>query len=157
MWTDLRGKLPGSETYARRELSEVRYLVIHHSGVDVDSSALQIAEWHVLAPEAGLFWPGIGYHYLVHWDGSIDYVGDLTTVRYNVAGRNRECVGICLPGDFNKRPPAAAQLAGTRRLILYLVTIFPTAQVVGHGDIALPGHETSCCGQTRRQWLPDLA
>ncbi len=156
LWRDLRWQLVGSESYAKRALKDIRYIVIHHSAVDVDNAALEIAEWHVLAPEAGLFWPGIGYHFVVHWDGSIDYVGDVATVRYNVAGRNREVLGICLPGNFMKRWPSRTQLDGTRRLVGALNVLLPWAEVGAHKELALPGHETSCPGATWEQWRAEV-
>jgi N-acetylmuramoyl-L-alanine amidase len=142
--------LVGAEDYAQRPLSDVHYLVIHHSAVDADTDALAIARYHVINNG----WPGIGYHFVIHWDGQVDYVGDLKTIRYNVASRNREVVGICLEGNFMTQRPKDAQLESARKLVEYLRTIFPAAAVVGHRDIAVPGWETSCPGDTYKDWLP---
>jgi len=140
--------LAGTEKYDRRALSDVRYIVLHHSGVAGDQSAATIANYHVQSNG----WPGIGYHYLVHPDGLIEYVGDVLTVRYNVASRNKECIGVCLPGDFTSIPPTDQQLAAARALVRFLQGVVPAASVVGHGDIALPGWETSCPGATWPGW-----
>jgi len=147
-WRDLRGQLPGSETYQRRKLTDVRYLVIHHTAVDVDNTAEEIARYHVQQ----LGWPGIGYHFVVHPDGGIDYVGDIGTVRYNVAKRNQECIGICLTGDFSNHWPSEEQLRSARSVIHAMRLFVPTASVVGHRDIAVPGWETSCPGETWHEW-----
>jgi len=130
----------------------VRYRVIHHSGADVDNTALQVARYHV----DNLHWPGIGYHFLVHWDGSIDYVGDLMTSRANVYGLNPQCIGICLLGNFTKYMPRAPQLLSARLLLTYLTDLTPQAETVGHRDIALPGHETACPGDTWLLWKYEL-
>lgn len=120
----------------------MRYLVIHHSATAGDCSAQAVADWHV--NHNG--WPGIGYHYLVHPDGQIDYAGDIGTERYNVAGRNHECIGICLAGTFDKRWPTNEQLRAARGVVHAMRLFVPSAAVVGHRDIALPGYETECPG-----------
>jgi len=145
---DLRWRLVGSETYKVRPLSGVNYLVVHHSAVDVDSSALSIAQYHVNT----LGWPGAGYHFRIGWDGAIDYMGDISLSRYNVARRNDEVIGICLPGDWTAKEPPIATLLATRRLLAWLKTVVPQAQIVGHKDIALPGYETACPGDLWPGW-----
>jgi len=150
---DIREKLPRRGAYARRELSRISYLVVHHSAVDVDSTAYSIAAYHVRS----LDWPGIGYHFLVHWDGSTEYVGDIGRARYNVASRNHEVVGICLPGDFTRREPAAAQLESARLLLTNIqFALGWFVPIVGHKDIALPGYGTACPGDTWDTWKPAL-
>lgn len=148
---DLRGTLPGNEAYAARPLSDLgpegplKYLVVHHTGVAGDSTAKAIARYHT----AGLGWPGIGYHFLVHQDGSIVYVGDILSIRYNVARRNHEVLGVCLPGDFTHRPPGPAQLRSARVLLANLQFALGWAvPIAGHREIALPGFATSCPGDT---------
>lgn len=113
---------------------------------------MEIADWHV----KHLGWPGIGYHFVVHWDGSIDYVGDMATTRYNVAGRNHEVLGICLPGNFMQRWPSRAQLDGTYRLVSGLKVMLPWAEVRAHKELALAGYETSCCGDTWERWRAEV-
>ena len=155
---DLRGKLGGTERYDVRPLSAVRYVVVHHSGVAGDCSAEAIAAWHV----GHYGWPGIGYHFLIHEDGSIDYVGDLATVRYNVAGRNRDVVGICIPGDFTRQAPNELQLGAARNLVKVLRPLLDPdetgrVRLVGHRDVALPGYGTNCPGETWREWIGTIA
>ena len=146
-WTrDLRAKLNG--TYEPRPLSGVRYLVIHHSAVAVDSTAESIADYHVRS----LGWPGIGYHFVVHWDGSADYCGDISLLRYNVAARNGEAVGICIPGDWTSKMPPDLALSATRRLVAWLRDQLPgSVEVVGHREIATAS-PTACPGATWPSW-----
>lgn len=98
---DLRGQLCGMETHERRELSDLgpdgplEWLAVHHmAGAERDFSALEIARYHVHT----LGWPGIGYHFLVHVSGRVDYVGDIFTIRHNVARQNHQGIGLCRPG-----------------------------------------------------------
>ncbi len=82
----------------------------------------------------------------------MEYVGDMRQVRYNVASRNREVVGICLTGDFSATWPSTLQLAAASELVEYLLGILPGRQVVGHRDIALAAYATSCPGDTWTDW-----
>ena len=111
----------------------------------MDSSAEQIARYHI-----GLGWPGCGYHFVVRWDGTIEQANDLAYMSYNVASRNREVAGICLPGDYTHKIPRQLQLEAAIKLVKWLLKAsLPGRKVVGHRDIALPGHETECPGN---QW-----
>lgn len=153
---DLRSILrraEGKGSIARRPLAEVNYLVVHHSGVAVDSSAQAINDYHI--DRRG--WPGIGYHFLVHWDGRREYVADMREVRYSVAGRNHEVIALCLTGDFRQEPPLAAALDSARLLLAHLrLVLGRELPIVGHRDIALPQHPTTCPGDTWPQWRQRL-
>ena len=154
-WRDLRGQLPENpdgRRYRNRELSDVRYLTVHHSAVDVDSTAIEVANYHI--KHEGF--PGIGYHFLIHWDGTIDYVGDILTMRYNVAGLNDKVVGVCLLGDFTGHWPTAAQLESARELLAWLKAILPATEIRSHYEIALPGYGTACSGLSYREWKGKL-
>ena len=150
--TDLRHRLPwASPGYARRDLADLapraklKWLVVHHTATAGDVTAQAIARYHVVT----LGWPGIGYHLLVHQDGSIDYVGDILQVRYNVASLNPQVIGVCLPGDFTNRPPGRLQLEAARDLLANLqVALGWAVPIAGHREIALPGYGTSCPGDT---------
>ena len=149
--SDCRGQLSGKENYQKRPLSDLGYegplkwLVVHHSGVARDNSAREIASYHVNV----LGWPGIGNHFLVHMGGKIDYVGDILTIRYNVASLNHHVIGICLTGDFTRQPPSTAQLNAARLLIANLqYALGWHVPIAGHGEIALAGNGTACPGDT---------
>ena len=163
---DLRGWLPGTETYDKRELwqlaegESLKWLVVHHtaggylkSGRPRDYSAREIARYHT-APgnedgTGGLDWPGIGYHFLIHENGGMEYVGDILTIRYNVARQNDKVIGICLSGNFTRHWPPPKQLAATKKLLANLQYALGWAvPIMGHREIALPGFGTSCPGDT---------
>lgn len=146
LWVvDLRNSLPTNGVYTERTLVGVKYLVVHHSGVVTDSSAWSIAQYHI----SKYGWPGIGYHFLVHQDGMIEYVGDIHQVRYNVASRNHEIIGICLPGNWMYVSPSTVQLISTKVLLKALKKVLNrSVPIVAHWEIAVPGWETECCGDT---------
>ena len=128
--------------------------MIHHSAVNIDSTAESIAAYH--GEHNG--WPGIGYSFVVRWDGSVEWCHDLDVMSYHVAGRNRECLGICLPGDWSVDHPPARVLIATLDLLHWLRPQLPAGvRIVGHRDIALPGYGTSCPGDSWSDWRICLA
>lgn len=146
---DLRGKTTHSGEYPLRPLSGIRYLVVHHSGADVDSTAESMAQYHTNT----LGWPGLAYSLVVHWDGTTEYTQDITRAGYTVASRNNECLSVCLPGNWSLRQPPAAQIAATNRLLAELqYQLGWFVPIRSHGEVALPGYETECCGSTWPQW-----
>jgi len=154
---DLRHVLPHVGAYAPRTLSDLspdgplRYLVIHHTASDPSTTPLQAALYHVHK----LGWPAIGYHLWVAQDGAISCVGDLLTIRYNVAGRNRDVIGICLAGDFNLDVPTNPQIDAAGVLCANLqYALGWYVPIRGHRQIALPSSPTACPGDTYPSWLP---
>jgi len=146
---DLRAALPHPSSYPRRERSAIKYLVIHHSGVAGDQTALQTANYHV--DHNG--WPGIGYQFGVHPDGRTEMYHDIEEASYNVAYKNNEVLGIILYGDFSARPPGDTQLAAAKRLCAELqYDLGWFVPIVGHRDIATPQSPTTCPGDTWATW-----
>lgn len=152
---DLRLTLPRHATlsYEVRSIGGIEQIVIHHSATPDDRSAEAIARYHVDT----LGWPGIGYHFLVHQDGSIEYTQPIEIISYGVADRNKNSLHICLVGTFTDTPPGDIQIAAAKSLIdnldYALGRVYP---VVGHSEIATPGNATACPGRTWPQWKPRL-
>ena len=127
-------------------------IVIHHTGANMDASAEQIHEWHL-----GNGWAGIGYHFLIRKDGTIEQGRPLGTVGAHVYGENRHTVGINLAGNFELGDPTEAQTAAAARLIASLCTVYqldPRWQgtVKGHRDL----NATACPGRYLYAQLPDI-
>jgi len=150
---DVRFSLPASTTkyYVWRGWSAIRQVVIHHTaGANRDFTAREVAEYHVV--DRG--WPGIGYHFLVHPDGRIEYVGNLRTVRYHCGRHNAASIGICLAGDFTTAYPAGGQLMRARMLVNGLWReVGREMPVFGHCELVNTGYgPTECPGRTWPRW-----
>jgi hypothetical protein len=161
---DFRGQLPGTDNtvdgphYASRKVEDIRFLVVHHSGVDADSSAETIAVYHTQPHGPNLeVWPGCAYAFVCRWDGSIEYATDILRCGYGVARRNTECLSICLPGNWQARAPGTRQLAGAADVIEWLLDLMPWCEVVGHRDVALPAWPTNCPGNSWPTWRASLS
>ena len=112
-------------------------IVIHCSAVrpGQQSSAKDIDGWH---KDKG--WKGIGYHFVVRRDGSIEVGRRLEEVGAHVVNHNRHSIGICYEGgydaagaDCDTRTPA--QVRALRELVERMHAYFPKALIVGHHDL----------------------
>lgn len=124
-------------------------IIIHHTGnpTDDDLSAEDIHEAH-----KNQGWAGIGYHYVIRKDGTIEAGRPDATIGAHVYGENRDTIGIHLSGNFNEADPTDAQIEAAARLIAWLTEEYdldivtgeddPKDVIVGHRDLAA----TACPG-----------
>ena len=136
--------------YAR---DDTDLIVIHHTGnpYDDDLSAEQIHTSHLL-----LGWSGIGYHYVIRKDGTIEEGRPEWAVGAHAQGCNWNSVGIHVCGNFEFAEPTQAQIESTAYLVGYLCDkycLIPTAETVkGHRDL-MP---TACPGQNLYDMLQTI-
>ncbi|MEZ4737522.1 MAG: N-acetylmuramoyl-L-alanine amidase [Caldilineaceae bacterium] len=139
--------------YERRSLSQISHVAVHHTAAPASLGPLRIAEMHV-APDPGRSkeaWPGIGYHYFIHVDGTIEQTNHLETICYHVYRHNNYTVGVVFAGSFmNGRIPTSAQLRAGAHLIAWLMQELhlPLARVWGHREY--PENTTVCPGS---EWI----
>ena len=94
---------------ARRRITS--RIVVHHTA-GADHSAAEIHRMHL-----NRGFSGIGYHYIVRTNGSIER-GRPEELRGAHAGKaNADSIGIGLTGNFEKRVPATAQMDALAWLI----------------------------------------
>jgi N-acetyl-anhydromuramyl-L-alanine amidase AmpD len=135
--------------FERRPLSQITHLAIHHTATPPSVSPTRIAEMHV-SPDSNRgkeAWPGIGYHYFIHADGTIDQTNHLETASYHVHRHNIYSVGIVFAGSFmNGKIPTSAQLRSGAHLTAWLMQDLnvPLARVWGHREF--PDNTTVCPG-----------
>lgn len=132
-----------------RPITQVKYLVIHHSVTSADATADDIALLHKARG-----WAGIGYHFVITKDGRVWYVGDIGTARANVLNKNEQVIGICLIGDFTKYLPTDDQIISAHKLCKFLLDVdsIPPKEwedVVGHKEL----QATQCPGDSWNKQL----
>ncbi len=135
--------------YERRSLSQITHLAIHHTAAPPHMGPARIAELHVAAdPNRGKdAWPGIGYHFFVHEDGSIEQTNFLETASYHVFRHYGYTAGVVFAGSFmNGKIPSSAQLRSGAHLLAWLMQDLriPLARVWGHREF--PDNMTVCPG-----------
>lgn len=113
------------------------YIVWHtaehgKNGVDFDTSAAWIDKYH-----KKLGWKGIGYHYVIRKDGTIEKGRKETDIGAHVKGLNSRSLGICFSGHGGISPHTEAQIETGLRLTLNLMWKYfvPVDNVIGHREI----------------------
>ena len=128
-------------------------LVIHHIGGDCDRdvSAEEVHQWHI-----NRGWSGIGYHFLIRKDGTIERGRPIDTVGAHVEGQNSHTIGINISGTFCNSLPTDAQIVSAAGLAADLCSMYrirPSYNtIVGHCDLA----STACPGNYLYERIPDI-
>ena len=100
------------------------------------SSAAQIDTWH---RQRG-FHLGIGYHYVIRRDGSIEKGRPEWLIGAHCMNHNAHSIGICYEGGLDIRGDPAdtrteAQKVAMRQLLEDLHERYPRALILGHHDL----------------------
>lgn len=133
-------------------LPKTDMLVIHHVGIpDGDTSAAAIHKAHLANG-----WAGIGYHYVIRKDGSIERGRPLATVGAHAEGQNYHTIGINVTGNFEKETPTQSQIASLEKLLVFLCQTYDihpsAATIVGHCNV----NSTDCPGKNLYRLLPEI-
>ncbi len=119
-------------------MRHITLIVIHCSAVkpDQQSSAAQIDSWH---RQRG-FHLGIGYHYVIRRDGTLEMGRPEYMVGAHCKNHNQHSIGVCYEGGLDIRGNPAdtrteAQKRTMRQLVDELRQRYPKAIVVGHHNL----------------------
>ena len=140
--------------YEERPTTEM--VVIHHSGFpdgDKDSSAEEIHKYH----QEVNGWAGIGYHYVIRKDGTIEQGRKPLAVGAHAYKHNKNSVGICVAGNFDVAKIKSAQLDSLKLLTAWLCQKYklnPMKEgvIVGHRNL----NDTSCPGDNLYKKLGEI-
>jgi len=116
----------------------IKEIIIHCSATveGKDFSVEDIDRWH---KQRG--WSGVGYHYVIRLDGTIEAGRPLDKIGAHCKGRNQGSIGICYIGgvDSNNDPKdtrTQAQKISLQRLVSGLDVTFGGLKVYGHNSFA---------------------
>lgn len=138
-----------------------RFFVVHHIGkmpagippekIDAD----MINQWH---RDQG--WAGIGYHYVIKTDGTIERGRGRQDLGSQCKNHNFESIGICTVGDFSTALPNEDQMASLAGLLADLCDIYGLIPDSPAPEEAIRGHrqlvDTECPGDALFAALPAL-
>ena len=132
-------------------------IIIHctatKEGVDVDAKTID--KWH---KQRG--WKGIGYHYVIKLDGTVEKGRNDEEVGAHCTNHNANSIGIVYVGglDNNGKPKdtrTGAQKESMWNLLRILLIKYPTANVHGHNEFAnkaCPCFDVQNQRLTKYQW-----
>ena len=133
----------------------ITLIVVHCSAVrpDQTSSAAQIDTWHRKDHKWKL---GIGYHYVIRRDGTIEPGRPEWLTGAHCKNHNAHSIGVCYEGgcDIRGQPAdtrTAEQKASLRRLLDELHRRYPRALIVGHHDLN-PQKACPCIENVAREY-----
>ena len=120
-------------------MRKINLAVIHCSATrqGTDYSVAQIRKWHL---KRGF--KDIGYHFLIHLDGSIERGRPWNQPGAHAKGYNNNSIGICYVGgtDGTGRPMdtrSVAQIHSLRAIVSVLKAIYPLIDIKGHRDLSV--------------------
>ena len=130
-------------------------IIIHCSAVKPDqtSSVAQIDRYH---REKKKWKFGVGYHYVIRRDGSIEKGRPEWMVGAHCVNHNSYSIGVCYEGGLDENGEAAdtrtkEQKIAMRQLLEELHERYPRAVIVGHHDLN-PHKPCPCIPNVAREY-----
>lgn len=112
-------------------------IILHHATAE-SCDAATIHQWHL-----NKGWSGIGYHFVVRKNGSIERGRPEDTVGAHALNNNSDSIGICFEGNFETETMPEAQKEAGKELVAYLKQKYGISTVQKHKDVA----STACPGK----------
>lgn len=137
--------------FLRRE--DTNRIIIHHTGnpTDDDLSAEQIHRIH-----QNMGWAGIGYHFVVRKDGTVELGRPDIAVGAHAEGFNYCSIGVHVSGNFNIAEPTEAQLNALPMLLADICDAYglvaSDSVVMGHRDLMA----TECPGNNLYKHMDEI-
>lgn len=118
---------------------DIKYIVVHCSATRPSANVgrVEIDNWH---RRRG--WKGIGYHYVIKRDGTVEEGRKLTEIGAHVHGYNTVSWGVCMVGGLNEETGKPEdnftdkQYHSLEDLLNTLHSLKPDAEIVGHRDLS---------------------
>lgn len=117
--------------------SRTTRIICHHAAAKTCGAAT-IHQWHKANG-----WAGIGYHFVVRKNGTVERGRPEKYVGAHATGSNSDSIGVCFEGNFDQESMGAAQKNAGIELISWLKSKYGIGTVVGHRDVMA----TSCPGK----------
>jgi N-acetylmuramoyl-L-alanine amidase len=119
-------------------MRQINKIIIHCSATPEGrkTSAEEIKSWHL---ERGF--SDIGYHYIVHLDGSISYGRNIDKIGAHSRGQNKMSIGVCYIGGLDecldpKDTRTPQQKESLLILLKTLKKLHSKAVIYGHRDFS---------------------
>ena len=117
--------------------SRTTRIIVHHAAAS-NCGAATIHQWHL-----NNGWSGIGYHFVVRKNGTIERGRPEKYVGAHATGANSDSIGICFEGNFESETMGSAQKNAGKELVAWLKSKYGISTVQRHKDVGA----TSCPGK----------
>lgn len=120
-------------------MRKINKIIIHCSATPEgrDNTIEDVERWHKARG-----WKGIGYHYVIHLDGSVHQGRSEDEIGAHCSGENSNSIGICYIGGLAKDcstpkdTRTEAQKQSLLELLKELKKRYPNATIHGHSEFA---------------------
>lgn len=132
-------------------MARIKRIVIHCTATPAgrEVTADEIHHWHLDPKPKGNGWHHLGYHILIHLNGSISFLQPLPAGQYidnssmanGVKGYNDSSLHVCYVGglDASTLQPADTRTTEQRKalflVLLSLARMYGNKEIVGHHDL----------------------
>lgn len=126
-------------------------LLVHHSASSLHTTIADVRRWHV--EERG--YADIGYHWVIHQDGSIHRGRPTWVVGAHDLGENTNTLGVCGVGDnttTTDRWTMAQRIALVELMVSCRVVYGSEFGFARHSDDEPPETPTECPGLSEGEW-----
>ena len=135
-WAALKSAEDGVFKKSTRVINEI---IVHCSATPEgkDYALDTIRQWH---RQRGF--SDIGYHYVIHPDGTVEEGRDVNIAGAHCSGHNSKSIGICYIGGMtadNKKAKdtrTEEQRKSLKALLMAMRKLYPNAKIHGHRDFA---------------------
>lgn len=119
--------------------TSTKEIILHHAAATT-ADAKTIHQWH-----KNNGWSGIGYHFVIRKDGTIERGRPIKAIGAHCIGHNSNTIGICFEGNFEKEKMSDKQMKAGQELLSYLYKTYnlTKSNVKRHKDLM----STSCPGK----------
>ena len=117
--------------------SKTTRMILHHAAAK-SCGAATIHQWHL-----NNGWSGIGYHFVVRKNGTIERGRPEKYVGAHAEGSNSDSIGICFEGDFMTETMSETQKNAGKELVTDLKKKYGISKVQKHSDVC----STDCPGK----------
>lgn len=120
-------------------MRKIDSIILHCSATPEgrDDSAADIDRWH---RQRGF--SGIGYHYVIRLDGTIEHGRPVEQIGAHCKGHNATTIGVCYIGGLRKKKSADTRTEAQKAAMLTLVRSLqsayhiPSSAIYGHREFA---------------------
>lgn len=140
-----------------RNRASTNFIVIHCAATppNMDIGAADIDRWH-----RALGWLGIGYHWVIRRDGTVEQGRDELAVGAHEPSVNAVSVAVCLVGGVAADAKTAEnnftpeQWASLEKLVRELRERYPLTTILGHRDC--PNVHKDCPSFDVKEWAASV-